>query len=176
VDFVTSPGAGGEIIQLFESRRLSANNPIEGDEMDEKELKALQESNTTLSEANKVLEAQVARLLEAQILREAGDLVSTELAAVQLPGIVKTRLQSALVANLPMKDGALDKDAMKANVISAIEAEKQYLSSIMGVKIVGMGDSPAVTPKLEDMEKSLSEAFLSMGLDDSAAKIAAKGR
>lgn len=182
VDFVTSPGAGGQILQLFEARRSAAQpsnqRPAKEDPMDEKEFQALKEANAQLEGQLKAQGEQLARLREGALLREAGEFVAVELAAVELPQITKSRLIRNLAANPPIKEHALDREAFKTQIAEAVKVETAYLVEVAGIgKITGMGGgSPATDPKPEDIEKGLTEAFERIGLAESTAKLAAKGR
>ena len=180
VDFVTSPGAGGQILQLFEARRSAAqpsNRPAKEDLMDEKEFQALKEANAQLEGKLKTQDEQIARLREGALLREAGEFVAVELAAVELPQITKNRLVRNLATNPPVKDGALDREAFKTAIAEAVRVETAYLVEVTGAgKITGMGGSGPTEPKPEDVEKALAGAFERIGLAESTAKLAAKGR
>ena len=181
VDFVTSPGAGGQILQLFEARRSAAqptNRPAKEDFMDEKEFQALKEANAQLEGQLKAQGEQLARLREGALLREAGEFAAVELAAVELPQITKSRLVRNLAANPPIKEHALDREAFKIQISEAVKAETAYLVEAAGIgKITGMGGGgPAAEPKPEDIEKGLADAFERIGLAESTAKLAAKGR
>jgi len=146
--------------------------------MDEKEFQALKEANAQLEGQLKSQGEQLARLRESALLREAGEFVAVELAAVELPQVTKSRLIRNLAANPPIKEHALDKEAFKTQIVEAVKAETAYLVEVAGIgKITGMGGgSPAAEPKPEDIEKGLTEAFERIGLAESTAKLAAKGR
>ena len=133
VDFVTTPGAGGEIVQLFEAARdkahddidwssitmegLEANRPDlaeaiktseEAKRMSKEELTELKEAKGELEEAKTKLEEENARLKESAILREARDLASDKVGESDLPEITKTRLIETLAKSPVLKEGALD--------------------------------------------------------------------
>lgn len=186
VDFVTSPGAGGQILQLFEARRVHAPAPgsqaTKEAEMTDEEKKKLEE----LKEANARLEKQVAdygttvaRLNEADLLREAGSVVAAELAKpahVGLPRVTRQRLLGTLAGNPPMKDGKLDREALAARVVEAAKAETAYLAEVTGSgQIRGMGSSGDEPLTGEQATAQLQEAFAGMGLSDATAKAAARG-
>lgn len=146
--------------------------------MDEKEFKALQEANMQLEKTVKEQQASLARLQEMSLLREAGEFVVLELAKTELPGITKSRLLRDLAKNPPIKDGKIDQAAYAALTAEAVKAEQAYLVEIAGAgRITGMGGSgPAADPKPEELEKALQASFQTIGLSESAAKLAAKGR
>lgn len=163
VDFVTLPGAGGAV--LTESRTViqppAQESISEGSTMTEQEQKAFNES-----------QAQVARLTEALLLREAADFVQASLATAKLPDLTKTRLAESLSKTPVHKDGVLDKDAFKKVIDEAIKAEADYLAKIGNGRIVGMGggEAPAFN------EAALVESFKALGMSDTGAKLAAQGR
>ena len=172
VDFVTTPGRGGEVVQMFEAARdKSIQIAEEANAMEEAQIKELEE-------AKKSLEAENARLKEAQILREARDLAAEKVGASKLPEITQERLVESLAGKPVVKEGALDVEEFGKVVDEAIKAEAAYITQLTGIgsgKITGMGESTPV----QESEKSLEEiedSFKRIGLSESAAKIAAKGR
>lgn len=176
VDFVTQPGAGGQILQVFEAARRGAiprpaahsmaAKPQEAS-MTEAEIKNLQDRNAALEQDN-------ARLKEALTLREAGDFVADLLAKEELPEPTRARLLAQLVRTPTLTEGALDREAYQALVETTVKAERDYLAAILptGGQIRGMGGAP----RQEDGKKKLAEAFERTGLSADAAKIAAEGR
>lgn len=181
VDFVTEPGAGGQIVQMFEAARRgqSGNHREENDHMSaelQKQLKEAQDRLARLEEAN-------ARLREAQLLRDARDHVAGQLAHTHLPDVTKRRLVESLSANPPVTEaGALDIDGYVKRIEEAIKAEAEYLATATGGngRITGMGsngqqdggeqlDEAKITERME-------QSFRRMGLSESGAKQAAAGR
>lgn len=182
VDLVTVPGAGGEILQLFEAKRSAAHalgSHSQEETMSEADLKKLQEANAQLeaklkeqAEANAAQAAALARLQEAALLREAGEVVAVELAKIALPDVTRQRLQTALSANPPVKDGQLDRAALAARVSEAVKAEQAYLSAVTGGgQIRGMGSGAALgsdqtqpqIPALEESQKRTDAALARIG-------------
>lgn len=192
VDFVTSPGAGGQVLQIFEAARSGvggSNAAGRGDADKQKnskkeedmpeDLKALEEANAALRSELEQQKAAVARLSEMHLQREAGDFVSVELAKVQLPEVTKNRLQKQLEKVAPIKDGRVDAVAFAAQIAEAVKTEQAYLAEAAGVgsgKITGFGGSAPVETKPEEVEASLAESFRRMGLAENVVKQAAKGR
>lgn len=163
VDYVTTPGAGGQILQLFEAAR-SAPIPTQGAEsdMDEATAKKLLESNRKLSQ----------RLA----LREARDLAAAELTTLRLPDATKTRLIERVVGMAPINvEGELDTTAFKALIAAEAKDEATYLSSLTGGQIVtGMGSADGAQPTAEQLaeaakdRKREGERFAeTMGFDES---------
>jgi hypothetical protein len=163
VDFVTTPGAGGQVLTLFEAARTRAQQITPGGEgdVDEQKLQEaqaardaaetkLKEAESKLTEAQteiETLKAENARLREGEILREAKAVVAKALPE-DLADVTKTRLLEALSKNPPVKDGALDKDALTATVTEAVKAEVEYLAKISeSGRIKGMGGTPAPADK-----------------------------
>lgn len=199
VDYVTMPGAGGEIISLFEAARTVRTDKktkagtvpaeeeatdvaihesnLEEDMADEK----LIERVATLETTNQTLATSNARLAEALALRDAKDMVKEALAATTLPEVTKSRLVESLAKNPPMKDGGLDREAFATSIKEAVKAEIQYLEKLTGKgQIRGLGESANDDDEGEDdttnVEESLQESFTALGLSETGAKIAAKGR
>lgn len=172
VDLVTEPGAGGRIVSMLEARRSAAHTvqTTEVDTMDEKQEKAL-------IEANAQLKLSLEKLQEKDLLRDAGDYAAQKLADVELHEVTKARLKGSLVKTAPIKDGKLDLVAFDAQIAEAVKQEAAYLTEVTGGgRITGMGSTQPADPKPEELTKSLEESFKAIGLSDSAAKAAARGR
>jgi cell division protein FtsB len=165
VDFVTAAGAGGQILQLFESARQQVG-PRKESQVDEKEAKRLTDENAALKE-------QLARLNEAALLVEARGFVTRTLPA-DLPEPTKARLVESLSKAPVVKDGKLDEAAYKTVVEAAAKAERDYLATVTGSGAIrGMGGHP------EDPARdkaALKEALLRTGLTEAQADLAVKGR
>lgn len=196
-DFVTAPGAGGEILTLFEAARTirTDQNPGAGtvpasaatdsvaitestSEVD-MEIKELQEAVTTLQTQNAALAATNERLIERMALRDARELVQEALSGLQLPQATKSRLTKSLPAQAAIKDGELDREGFGTIVSEAVKVEVQYLTETLGLgTIKGLGESDEGSDDDEpaNAENAMAEAFASMGLSESSAKLAAKGR
>lgn len=178
VDFVTRAGAGGGVMELYEAARQGGrraasptvvHNDRGGMEMDEQELKELRE-------AKESAEAQVARLQEALMLREARDVATEELAKMELPEPTRNRLLETQSKRPILVDGKLDRAAFATQVREAATAELAYLAEASGAgRITGMGSSGNGLQD-EDVKKRLTGAFLELGLSESLAQKAAKGR
>jgi hypothetical protein len=188
VDFVTVPGAGGQILSLFEAARQmpavtnlktaqeTAVHPNQEEGMNEKEL---QEANAALQKQLDETKADNAKKQEALILREAKDVAGTVLAKSSLPDVTKARLIENLVNKAPVKDGKLDVEAFGKQITEAVKAEVKYLTEATGIgTIKGLGESAAddEEPEGETVQESLEESFVALGLDEKTAKKAAKGR
>lgn len=184
IDFVTSPGAGGQVLQLFESRRNGAGqNQIQDDkelDMTQDELKELKESNDLLTqqlaEKDKAFSDQaeaLAKLQSMSVIREAGELVSVELAKTDLPDSTKARISRDVSKAPPVKESLLDKETLMTNLVEAVKVEREYLASVGQGKITGMGSGD---PSPAEAHKALVEAFVRTGLSKEAAEIAASGR
>lgn len=162
IDFVTRPGAGGRMVELFEAAR------------------APQKGQPVMADDTKLTEAQtrIARLEEALILRDARDFLRAELAHVELPDMTRRRIAESLAANPPAKDGALDRVALKLMLDDAVKSETTYLVEVAGYgRVAGMGapSDPAASDPAK-VEASLTEAFADLGLSKDAAILAARGR
>lgn len=174
VDFVTKPGAGGQILQLFEAARPGHRDSAK--EKDMEELREAQAQIATLTEQN-------ARLQEALLLRDAKDYVGASLAEATLPDVTKRRLSERLTSNPPIgQDGTLDKTAYTTRIAEAIEAETEYLQAVAGYgagRIEGMnsgGTTNAAEAETANVTKRMVESFRALGMSEAEATIAAAGR
>lgn len=188
-DFVTVPGAGGKIVQLFESARSGDIQPIESAKetaMSDKlelQLKEALDVVQQLKEQNEQLIARDARTNEALQLREAKDFVVAQLATSDLPQVTQTRLAESLSGKAPIVDGKLDTDSFKSSVDEAIKAEAEYLREAAGYssgRITGMGSGGGFKSDdehdIEESQKRLEKAFGRLGLSESNAEFATNGR
>lgn len=182
VDFVTSPGAGGKILELFEAartRRSVDSGTVDsgqgkGVNMTEVE-KQLKEASDRLA----ALETQNARLRESLLLRESKDFVVAQLASSTLPEVTKARLALSLSQNPPVKDGALDSVTFAARIAEAAKAEAEYIASIAGAgKVTGLGGSTQMSEALkpEIVQERLKKGFAALGLDEKELTHAVNGR
>lgn len=169
IDFVTKPGAGGQILQLFEAAR--PRRVQQETAMDEKQL--AQEQLTAQA-------ATIARLQEALLLRDAKDYVTTQLATSTLPDVTKRRLAESLGGNPPVDQaGQLDKATYATRISEAIRTETEYLQAVAGYgagRIEGMGGGATTTQDTAgEAAKRMKAGFLALGLNESEATIAATG-
>lgn len=172
VDYVTTPGAGGEIIQMFEAARARPVSPLAKEEisMTEEELKPLKEA---IARA----EAENARLRESLIAREAKELVKETLAKTTLPAVAQTRMAVRLAQNPPLHEGALDSAALIERVKAEVDEETQYLNSVRDYgsgRVEGMGHSSQPAQNQEELTKRMAESFQALGLDEKSAQSAAR--
>lgn len=193
VDFVTIPGAGGQVLQLFESAgRRPAANPSQEFEMNEQQVQALieaavapvrtqaaaAETRVVAAEAKvTTLETENARLRESLVLRDARSFIDKRLATITMPAMTRQRLAESLVGQATVKEGRLDEAALSAAVDAAAKAEMQYLSEATGgMRVSGFGAAPAGEPKTLD-EAALAKRMGSLfGLSEAGAAVAAAGR
>lgn len=151
VDYVTTPGAGGQILQLFEAARTKpADTKLrEGGaaDMDAAELKKLQESVAAVQAENR-------KLRERNALSDAGIEARKYFATVQVSEAVQERvLGRVLVGNIPLTEaGDLDTAKLKTLVEAETKDELAYISKLSGGRIVtGMG-AGAASPQLTEAQ------------------------
>lgn len=202
VDFVTAPGAGGEILQLFEAAGRAAIPPErkENDAVPE-----LQEVQRQLTEAQRTLQerdtavttltterdtartqlteatTENGRLREMLTLREARDIVSEAISKLStpLPDITARRLIETISRNPAVNDkGEIDKEKFATQITEAVTAEVKYLSEVMGSgAVTGMGGGSGSGGGNDDQSgTTLSEALKGLGLSDKSLEIASHGR
>jgi hypothetical protein len=173
VDFVTTAGAGGKVLGLFESaRQQRATNPATEENMPAEKTDEMKAVEAQLAEAQK----QLATFQEAKVLTEGRAVIVSTLSEVKdLPEMSRSRLTESVKP--VVKDGALDAEATKIHAQEAAKAEMSYLAGLMksGV-ITGMGGAEPQGPKPEVIQAQLEEGFKEMGMSEKAAKVAAQGR
>jgi hypothetical protein len=180
VDFVTAAGAGGKILELFES---AGRLPAKGDNQ------VTEEEAKVLREANEVLKAQVAErdtqittkdtliasLREAVLMRQAQEVAGQVLAEIEMPAPTRQRVRDTQGARIVRnEDGTLNEAAYREQVKTAAQAELAYINEVRGAgKIMGMGGG---STNSEGDHTALIEAFKKMGLSQADAEVAARGR
>lgn len=168
VDFVTKPGAGGKVVQLFESYREGGS--MTTDQKTAEQLAAEQKAaddkaaadkaaadkaaadkaaadaatTTTTSETTTAAtESERTRRLEERLaMREAGDIVRTLLSTKGgVPDVTAKRLTETLPTKIALtSDGELDRDAFRRFAGEQIDAEIAYISEATGAgRVSGMG-------------------------------------
>lgn len=186
VDFVTQAGAGGKVLELFEAAR-GRGPAIEEDVMSEKELNEaraeiarLKEADAERAKKDAERDAELARMREANLLRDAREFATAQLAKVELPDVTRGRLAESLAKNPPVRDGALDREGFAAAITEAAKAEATYLAEATGGgRVRGMGapaPDAADTAARESAEKALGDVFKGFGLSESALSAAVAGR
>ena len=183
VDFVTQPGAGGRIIEMFEAARSTFRQteiPTEGETAVSEELQTqLQEANGRLAQ----VEQTNARLQEALVIRDAQEMVGRELIKHTLPAMTQERLVAQLSGGqLPLTEARqLDRPAFAQRITEAVQAEVTYLATVAGYgagRIEGVGGAAAGGQQVDEaaLNKRMQESFARMGLNEKEALHAAGGR
>ncbi|MER6575820.1 hypothetical protein [Nonomuraea sp. NPDC001023] len=132
----------------------------------------LAEAKTALAEAERTN-----RRLTAD--NAARDKAVAALGESTLPEVAHSKvIESVTGANVPLNDeGSLDEAKLVTNIKAAIEAERAYLTRFAeaaGIgQVRGLGESGA--PQV-NVESELNNIFVSLGMSESAASVAAKGR
>jgi hypothetical protein len=189
VDVVTSPGAGGRILQSFQEAARGGHHIDQSESkgdiaVNEQEIQALREARTVaeleatrLREANATLLAENTRLKEANLLAEAKRFVVETLGQVKgLPELTRDRLVESLSTRPMVKDGQLDRDGFAHQINDDARREMSYLEAVMGTgRIRGMGSVDGGNSIQQD-QTQLAESFKRLGLSDGAVKIAVAGR
>lgn len=162
VDFVTTPGAGGKVLSLFEAARQNSHP---------KEVVVVEvEKDPKFVEVN----ARAQRAEERVIAFEAADLIAAKLRESKLPEITRDRLVEELKQKPPAKDGKLDSDAMQSRIDEAVKREIEYLAKLNKEgQISGMG---VASDTEKDQTPELEKAFENLGHSKESAKVAAAGR
>ena len=179
VDYVTMPGAGGKIVELFEAAR--SKPPEEEKTVTEQEAQELRDAMAALADENTQIKADNARMTEALLLKEAAALVAETLAGIEMPEPTRARLQESLAGKPIMVDGALDREATIATVTQAAEAEIAYIASVAGPsgQIRGLGSTPPPNPT-GTLKESYKAFWIKSGKSpeeaERLAEIAAQGR
>ena len=179
IDFVTTPGAGGKILELFEAARAQPVQEVQT--VTEQEAQELRDAMAALAEENSKLKDDAARMTEALLLKEVATLVAETLAGIEMPELTRARLQESLAGKPVIVDGALDRDATVAAATQAAEAEIAYIASVAEPtgQIRGLGSTPPPNPT-GTLKESYREHWIKAGkapdVAERLAEIAAQGR
>lgn len=141
VDFVTTPGAGGAIVDLLESNRN--DNYVKEAGMDKEIESKFDELKASLIEAfNSKLEAAVATIQEAKAEEP------TEEASVDVDSVLEAGRKIA-ESGLPEAAIMRVREAVKAgaDVDSALESERAYLKEAVAATATPVDDKPVNTFK-----------------------------
>lgn len=141
VDFVTTPGAGGAIIDLLESNRN--DNYVKEAGMDKEIESKFDELKASLIEAlGSKLEAAMATIQEAKAQEP------TEEASVDVDSVLEAGRKIA-ESGLPEAAIVRVREAVKAgaDVDSALESERAYLKEAVGATATPVDDKPVNTFK-----------------------------
>lgn len=185
IDFVTEPGAGGKVLQLFESARRAGSTadagavPIQqGDNhMDDAVIRELQESN-------RLVTAQLRGILEAGARTSAADYARAMLGKFRMPAATKERCVVRLRESAPLaKDTmVLDTAAFDVQIKAIAASEMAYLQEAGGTQFMALENGghgttgfEVVEEKVEDLEKEMAGIFKGWGLSESGSKVAAAG-
>jgi len=184
VDFVTMPGAGGKVLELFESYRDPEQKKKENEMAEIEELKeAKTKLEGTVAEKDKLLKEAEEKVTkanedlqkanEAVLLKQAAEFVEKKLPA-ELPDMTKKRLIEKLSkAPILTEDKKLDEVKFGEFIESAVKEEKEYLSGVLGSgKITGMGESESEDKV--NLEESYKTHYLSLGYSEEKATQMAK--
>lgn len=168
VDYVTTPGAGGQILQLFEAARGRVAQPqppvvkesltTQESEMDAAALQKLQESVAAVSADNQRISAENRKLRERQAVSDAGGAITEYFATIQVSEAIKTRVSGRVLAGvIPMTEaGDLDRKKVKEFAEAQLNDELAFLGRLNPRLVVGMGTLPSGT-MTESQREELKE-------------------
>jgi|GEM_PF-1587444 len=171
VDFVTMPGAGGQIVDLYESYRNTTNTNNQNDD------KMSEDMNKKLKEAEdkaKRLEEENKRLKEGQLIAQAQKFVEKQLNDSELPDVTKKRLAESLSMKYVLNDKSeIDETKFKEKIDEAVKEEKDYLSKVMGqgeIKDFGESDSTQNDGEIKKVLEENIRHWINQGYSEEEAK------
>jgi hypothetical protein len=184
VDFVTVPGAGGQVVSLFESAKnggAQENINKQEVEMDEK-LKEVQDQlktkETELAEAQKAKDEaekklkesdeKLAEVAQKEMAEQVSAITKTVLAEVKdLPEAAKSRIK---VSPVIKEDGALDEDKVKEAINEQVIAERNYLAELKKTGTVKeMGETVPAKSK-DSLKESFKAKYIREGKSEAEAE------
>ena len=191
VDFVTMPGAGGKVLELFESFR---NKEVKEKGIEMAELKELQEANEQLTKDKEDLtaekdalqkEVEAAKVKEDALKAESLINLSTAyveklLADTDLPEAAQKKLLPSLILMGEYTEAeVLDEAKLAKAVETAVANEKAYIESLLpegGIKGMGDIDADAVPEKSDKVKEAFKTLYMKQGFSlEEAEKMASLG-
>lgn len=147
VDFVTRAGRGGQIVSLQEAARQNDFQKAKESAKTDPTPQPLpnptsEETQVTEAEAQKMAGEQAARAVENY--RSAQSTAREAVNGLALPDAIKNRIVEAQTKNLPLKEGALDAQALSTRVKDAAAEEAKIAK-----EAYGWGDGAVVNPASE---------------------------
>lgn len=180
-----------ELIALLPSERqepegvTQGQSPREAKKKTEEENMKLKEAQDQLAEATKNLaerDGVIAQMRQKMLLIKARDASLSVLSAGEFASLhesTRQRIVEVAVSSAPVNDaGELDKSGLETAVKEAAKKEVAYLAEVLGSgRVTGMGGNHEQDdPDDEQIKESMVKSFVGMGLSESAAKEAARGR
>jgi hypothetical protein len=179
IDFVTIPGRGGRVAALFEAARGQHIDESEGADVSDAELQAAKAALAAAEKERDEARAEAARATTAAAVLAAGAAADEALRSVDIPDAAKVAVRERAIANPPVKDGALDREAFVTMVTAEAAKEKAYIDRLTGkgeVRGMGSGEPVPDAATTEAAQAAMVADFQRMGLSEAAAKRAATGR
>lgn len=206
VDFVTAAGAGGKVLEIVEARRARPGRPMApapaaaagpradpvaagrpassqgGTVVTEAEAQALREQSERTAAELTETRARLARMEEAQLIRQALDIAASTLAPIRMADMTRERLLATIAVNPPIAEAdgvrTIDRAAFVAAIKEGAAVELEYLARATGHgagTVSGLGGPAAAEATEADADRAVEAAFSSF-LGESLGKIAAAGR
>lgn len=185
VDYVTTPGAGGAVVSLFEAARPQQlrESLKEKNDMDKTEVQALIEAavspiKTDLTKS----QGENLKLRQRLAVSEAGGAADTILATLSLHEGVRARVKRNVLAGvIPVTEaGELDMAKLKEILEAEAKEESAYVAKVSeGKRVTGMGAAATEQPVAlteAEYDKEMVASFMATGMSEAAAKVAAKGQ
>ncbi len=169
IDYVTTPGAGGKVLQLFEAARGRVANPQLPTSKE-----SLQVQEPTMAEDQKLTEAlgEIKKLKERAAVTDAAGAVGEYFRSVRVPSqaIVERVTARVLAGNIPLTEsGDLDRKKVKEFAEAQLNEELDFLKRINPSLVQGMGAPPAQMTEAQRSERQTRETAQ---ITESAARFA----
>jgi hypothetical protein len=156
VDYVTTPGAGGQVVQLFEAARARAHPPTQETSMpDEMTMSEAAVAVRGLQEQNRQLQAEL-------LSQRAVSYRDTKITALGLPTAIASRVRESVGTAAPTVEGqplTLDTKAFDKLIEAAANREILYAQTLAPTGVItgmgggsGWGERPA-EPTLEALKR-----------------------
>lgn len=146
IDYVTTPGAGGRVLQLFEAARGRAKQPTQQESQE-----------STMADDQRLTEAlaEIRKLKEQGAIMQAAGAVNEYFNTVRVSEAIKQRVTSRILAGtIPFTEsGDLDRKKVKEFTEAQYNEELDFLRQINPSLVVGMGPKQSGTPTKEAVKE-----------------------
>lgn len=191
VDFVPRAGAGGRMLTMLEGAMRGTPGQSSDKEQDDmgEENKQLTEAQSRITALEADIAAKDAKIAEqAQVIgdqatkltemQQAGEkakaeaLIEAKVEEAKLPPLTAKRVKATLAASLPITEGALDAEALEANIKTAVEEAQAEIAehAPKGTGVTGMGASPESDNGRTALKEQFKARYLDQGMTPEEAE------
>lgn len=155
IDYVTTPGAGGQVLQLFEAARGSNRGPNPQPQQEPSMAAENQQLTEALQTDLKSAQAEIRKLKERAAVGDAAGEVAAYFKTVRATEAVQKRVTDRVLAGaIPMTEaGELDRKKLREFAEAQLNDELEFLKSVNPSIVRDMGSQPPTRMSEAEREK-----------------------